>query len=553
MSTVSDIKRFFPIFAESSAHEIKSEKKTAKTIAYFMLLALTPYLVPGLDKYQVLVPDKIVACLTRETKNTELPSDNLIAKKSVTSKTNKAVRVSGEGVSQNVAQNSSVNNQAKSSSAAINTTGQTTGQDIKNISESSSQVLVGVQTIDLDSLEAKPGEVEDLSGKALNSFFAKLLQVENKGGQVKISHYGDSPITNDGITSTIRHNLQNQFGDAGHGFVLIDKPWGWYQHAGVNQTASNGWTSDPIAISRKDKCYGLGGVSFTTQAAGVTASFSPLAEGDSTHDVSSFDIYYLAQPNGGDIDIEVDKNFYIRLSTASTDGQTHSAFYQVPVEKGVHKLTLKTVGNGEVRLFGVVLENNLQGVEYDSLGVNGAYISLLANYINPEHWTEQLRHRQPDLVIIGYGTNESQFEDLSMVQYEKDTKETIRRIREALPNASIMLLGPMDRGTRGKGGGIVTRPMIPKLVNYQRRIAAETGCAFFDTYTAMGGDGTVAKWYEMRPRLMGGDFTHPTAQGSEIVGNLIHKAIISAYEKYKSAQLVKQTNNVNKQNIPNKG
>ena len=33
---------------------------------------------------------------------------------------------------------------------------------------------------------------------------------------------------------------------------------------------------------------------------------------------------------------------------------------------------------------------------------------------------------------------------------------------------------------------------------------------------------------------MGGDFTHPTAQGAEIVGTLIYDAIMRAYEEYKA-------------------
>ena len=196
-------------------------------------------------------------------------------------------------------------------------------------------------------------------------------------------------------------------------------------------------------------------------------------------------------------------------------------------------MTIRTAGNGEVRLFGVALETNRRGVQYDSLGVNGAFIGLLAHYIDEQHWAEQLRHRRPDLVIIGYGANESQFERLPMDQYERDTKEVIRRIRQALPDASIMFVGPMDRGMRGPGGGIITRPMIPRLIAYQRRIAGETGCAFFDTYSAMGGEGTVARWHESKPKLMGGDLTHPTAQGAEIVGALIFDAIVKAYEEYK--------------------
>ncbi|MGH9761885.1 MAG: GDSL-type esterase/lipase family protein, partial [Blastocatellia bacterium] len=143
-----------------------------------------------------------------------------------------------------------------------------------------------------------------------------------------------------------------------------------------------------------------------------------------------------------------------------------------------------------------------------------------------------LRRRKPDLVILNYGTNESQFESLRMDQYEKDTNEAIRRIREAIPGVSIMLVGPMDRGMRGEGGEIITRPMIPKLIAYQRKIAAESGCAFFDTFTAMGGAGTVSSWYEARPRLMGGDLTHPTARGAQMVGDLIAGAVMRAYQAY---------------------
>lgn len=376
-----------------------------------------------------------------------------------------------------------------------------------------------------------PGEIEDATGRALDNFFAALLKTEIESGQTRISHYGDSPITNDGITSTVRRKLQLKFGDGGHGFILATKPWAWYQHAGVAHEAAGGWATDPMFISRGDHLYGLGGATAKTDAADATAVWATASEGEVGRAVSSFDIYYLAQPSGGDFELEVDDKHYGRVSTASD--QIRSGFHRVEVDKDAHRLILRTAGNGEVRLFGAALENAGRGIQYDSLGVNGAFIGLLAHYLDEQHWAEQLRHRRPDLVIIGYGANESQFERLPMDQYERDAKEVIRRIRAALPAASIMFIGPMDRGMRGPGGGIITRPMIPRLIAYQRRIAAETGCAFFDTYTAMGGEGTVARWHEARPKLMGGDLTHPTAQGAERVGALIFDAIIKAYEEYK--------------------
>ncbi len=447
--------------------------KTAQVLIMFVALTLAPYAIPPLGRYRVFIPQSVVGLIHHSPGEPGASSETQTAKLA-----------------------------APTSAAPIQPT---------------------------------PGEIEDPSGHALDSFFASLLKTETQGGQTRICHYGDSPITNDGITSTVRRKLQLKFGDAGHGFILIDRPWGWYEHASVVREASQGWESDPMFISRGEHFYGLGGVSFAASAAGVSASFSTAREGEVGRSVSAFDLYFLMRPGGGDFDVEIDDQLAERAATASDE--VKSGFHRVGVAEGPHKLTIRLVGNGTVQMFGVTLESCHAGVEYDSLGVNGAFIGLLAHYVDADHWAEQLRHRSPALVIIGYGTNESQFEKLPMEQYELDTKEAIRRIRTALPSASIMLVGPMDRGARGPGGGIVTRPMIPKLISYQRRIAAETGCAFFDEFIAMGGEGTVAHWCEARPRLMGGDFTHPTAQGAEIVGTLLYDAIIRAYERYKTMSL----------------
>jgi lysophospholipase L1-like esterase len=378
--------------------------------------------------------------------------------------------------------------------------------------------------------QASPGAIEDPSGQALQHFFKALQSVETSGGQARISHYGDSPITNDGITATVRRKLQTRFGDAGHGFILAAKPWGWYQHDGVAHEA-RGWLSDSLWFTRGDQLFGYGGVSFSASAPNAYASFSTVTEGEHGRSVAGFDVYYLAQPKGSEFIIELDGAQHARVATA--DATLHSVFHRVNVAPGAHTLTLKPVGNGAVRLFGVVLDSGERGVQYDSLGVNGAFIGLLARYINEQHWSEQLRQRRPDLVILAYGANESEYEDWPMEQYEQDTREVVRRIRAALPEVSLLFVAPMDRGKRGAGGAIITRPTIPKLVAAQRKLAAETGCAFFDTFTAMGGEGTVARWREARPRLMGGDYLHPTAEGTEIVGTLLYDALLQAYEQFK--------------------
>lgn len=378
--------------------------------------------------------------------------------------------------------------------------------------------------------------IEDPAG-ALDSFYAALASTDARqpGAITRITHYGDSPITNDGITSTVRRLMQEQYGDAGHGFILLDRPWAWYGHQAITFNSGGGWDDNPMGPGSNTGEFGLGGVSFTANGPGKYARFAPASTGDTGKNFSRMEVYYLREPGGGQFSVNVNGE---NSQTVSTSGDAPtSGFFEIKARQpGENSFEVKSAG-GSVRLFGAVLENDGPGVVYDSLGVNGAYAGLLVTAMNEGHWVEQLRHRSPNLVVINYGTNESQYASPDQMQrYEKDLREVIRRVREALPNVSILVLSPMDRGKRVPGGKIVTLPAIPMIVEMQRRVALEEHCAFFNTFQAMGGEGTMAKWSAGtgKNHLVGGDLTHPTAEGAEIVGSLIYEAIKDGYTKYKA-------------------
>jgi lysophospholipase L1-like esterase len=374
--------------------------------------------------------------------------------------------------------------------------------------------------------------------RAMDNFYAQLARTDAKqaGAITRVTHYGDSPITNDGITATVRRLLQTRFGDAGHGFILMDRPWAWYGHQAITYTSGGGWDNNPMMGGRTgDGMFGLGGVWFNGSGAGKYARFAPAQDGETGKSFSRMDVYYLQQAGGGQFSVSVNGANSQTVSTIGTPGR--SGFFEIKApEAGANTFEVRTAG-GNVRLFGAVLENDGPGVVYDSLGVNGAYAGLLATAMNEEHWSEQLQHRRPDLVVINYGTNESQYASADqMERYEKDLREVIRRVRGAMPQASILILSPMDRGQRAAGGKIITKPSIPMIVEMQRRVALDTGCAFFDTFKAMGGEGTMAKWYAGagKNHYVGGDLTHPTAEGAEIVGRLIYEALGDGYAKYRA-------------------
>ena len=105
------------------------------------------------------------------------------------------------------------------------------------------------------------------------------------------------------------------------------------------------------------------------------------------------------------------------------------------------------------------------------------------------------------------------------------------------PDASILLMSPMDRGERNERGEIETIATMPRLVKIEAKVAEESGVAFFNTFQAMGGEGTMARWYAAEPRLVGSDYIHPMPAGAKIVGELLYGALRDGYNEYKLRQL----------------
>ncbi|MBL8173670.1 MAG: hypothetical protein JNK48_03320 [Bryobacterales bacterium] len=359
----------------------------------------------------------------------------------------------------------------------------------------------------------------------LDHFYQALHKAEGRGqgAEVRILHYGDSPTTADLITSDARALLQKQFGDAGHGFCLIAKPWAWYAHRGADVEGS-GWIVDPVNQSSiKDGLFGLGGVSFR---GGPGATARVKLGGPHTR----IEVAFLQQPGGGQLRVfAADRD----LGVVNTGGpKLQSGFASFPLPPEARQVSVQAL-SGPVRLFGMMFSKDSPGVVYHSLGVNGAYVSVLAKFFNEAHWREQLQHYKPHLVIVNYGTNESVYPQFVDYASEKELREIVRRLRSALPGASILVMSPMDRGQRMATGEIGTVPAIPRLVAIQRRVAADTGSAFFNTFEAMGGLGTMGRWYAAEPRLVGADFIHPMPGGAKIVGGLLYQALLHGYNQYK--------------------
>ena len=225
-------------------------------------------------------------------------------------------------------------------------------------------------------IEKPPVALEDARGDSLSGFFAALERSARKesGAVTRVAHFGDSIVVSDYVSGTLRRLFQDQFGDAGHGYMLVANAWPAYFHNDVYRFASAGWmVSRIVGPLSPDGIYGLGGVSFRAPP-GARSRFGTARSGKRGRAASRFIISYLEQPGGGTLRINLDGKEHSKLSTEGDTPRVKELTIEVP--DGEHELELLTL-QGNTRAFGVVMERDAPGVVWDAIGVQGARIRFL--------------------------------------------------------------------------------------------------------------------------------------------------------------------------------
>lgn len=384
--------------------------------------------------------------------------------------------------------------------------------------------------LDLSAIatEDPPIALIDPGEHSLDHFFSALARTQRKlpGEVTRIAHFGDSIVVSDYVSGTLRRKFQEAFGDAGHGYMLIANPWPAYFHNDVFRFATKGFrVSRIVGPTTKDGLYGLGGVTFRASS-GVLAQFGTADSGPIGGSVSRFSLSYLAQPVGGTFELWVDGEPREEVDTQSPATEVRRLEIEVP--DGPHRFEMR-MRKGETRSFGVVMERAGPGVVLDALGVQGARIRFLDQQ-DDEHFAEELRWRDPNLVIYQFGANESgDGYAYPMDEYLATMKAVIAQQQKALPDSSCLIIGAMDRARRIDG---LTSSMkiIQLIIEQQERAARELGCAYFDTYNSMGGWGSMPAW--VRRGLGQADMTHPTGVGAMRIGGWIFGAIMKRYAQF---------------------
>ena len=378
-----------------------------------------------------------------------------------------------------------------------------------------------------------PQPLIDADHRGMDAFYRKLALAEQGKGTARASQWGDSTIAADGITSTVRSRLQARFGNAGPGYLSAGMDPRWSARQDVVVTAHGEFQTFSLLAGGGGGRYGYGGVVTTLPAeAYVTFTGPKLADGSKLV-MKHFEAWYQVGPERGDWWARVGGRG-IGSGSALAEG-TGDRWLVKDDAQGFTSASVGAAASGPVTFYGVVMETGGPGVVWDALGVVGVGTRSFTQH-GKTHLTNQVSHRSPDLVAVMLGGNELGLPVLSKgdgSEYIPYYLEAIHRLRAGAPNSSCLVITPLDQGTR-EGGAAHTKPNLSRAVAAQQKAAAQEGCAFWNAWAAMGGDGAVVRWGAMKPALAWTDLLHLSSAGQDIIGQMLADAIVAGFDEWKA-------------------
>lgn len=374
--------------------------------------------------------------------------------------------------------------------------------------------------------------LEDSGHVGMRAFFQALKRT-GEGGVARALHYGDSTIAADGLARTVRARLQNRFGNAGPGFVSAGMDPRWNKRTDVDSSRSGSWTTRTILLGGAGGRYGLGGI----VGIGDAGAYTVMRAVDAAKTVlpmKHLELWYQAGAGYGSYWASVDDREVVR-EPATAEG-TEDRRFSLDVPEGFSKLAFGAEG-GPVPWYGVVLESGAPGVTWEALGVIGVGSKSFSTF-NKAHLSSQTALRKPDLIVVMLGGNEAGYPILLSGDgsgYQPFYQAALDSIRAGAPQASCLVISPLDQGTREEGDVPRSKPTMKPMVANQRKIAADSGCAFFSAYDAMGGQNSIVRWSSFKSPLAWSDLVHLSGAGLDIIGNLLSDAILADYETWLAA------------------
>lgn len=383
--------------------------------------------------------------------------------------------------------------------------------------------------------------------EVLASFFSALRALPRTGGLLRVLHVGDSQLEGDRVTSYLRQRFQAQFGGCGVGLVSVAEvnearltvqvrpkgPWKKYAAYGPRKKAPHArfglldaYFRFASAATQTDSA---GHVIHSGGGASVRYQLPKRGYGAAAHP-ERLRVLYRNPGAPFDLTVRADGAALAEEERIEPTAPDSLGSFQTDLPAGVKLLEARFSAPGaSPDILGVALDCR-QGVAVDNASLRGSSCTEFTR-MDMHFWGQQLRALNVGLIVLQFGVNVGAAEAKSYKYYERMLAAQLRALRRAAPDVPVLVVGISDMATR-QNGEYHTRPSVEKVRDAQRAAALATGCAFWDLFGAMGGPDAMPAWVAARPSLAQPDYTHFSAAGARIVGELLWKALIQEYDAF---------------------
>lgn len=360
----------------------------------------------------------------------------------------------------------------------------------------------------------------------LPSFFNRLcdLRAGARSDHVRIAWLGDSHTAADLWTGAFRHRLQERYGNGGPGFLHL----GWkarapIRHDGVAFSTRSRWRLEPPTYAQpkryEDGVLGLGGVRtlpLERDARARVEVSDPALRGEALRWTLSY--RPLVATASADVVFGDGRPQRLQIEGAEA-GLVGKGAPRQRTFRGSDAFEIR--GGRGFQFFGVVAETEAPGLVVDTLGLNGARLITLLAW-DEASWVAELSRRRPDLVIVAFGTNESQEPMGDSRRFGNALEGVVERARKAAPQAECLVILPIERGDSA------AQERLSVVAASLALRAKALRCALWDARTAMGGPGSLSAWQRESPPRAAGDGVHLTTRGYLALGEALARDVLES-------------------------
>lgn len=400
--------------------------------------------------------------------------------------------------------------------------------------------------------------VSDSTG-SLHDFFRLLDALQQrKDTVISIVHLGDSHIQAGFYTGRTMRRLQENFGNAGRGWIAplklskVNEPDDYYINSVVKE-----WIAGRCIQQTRKTPIGIGAIGIQTVSPSVNFDVMIGPVNGAGYSFNQAVLYRCEKSMpmlpAGTLKDSIRTSLSPRtcvpgiladtffISCLTDTLQLHSTRRKQGTDSVLPASTFTNT------YFGLKLTNGGPGLLYHTIGVNGA---MFIHYTD-RTYLEQLAVLDPSLLIISLGTNETFGRRFNMPEFKGQVNAFVSLVREVLPHTTLMLTTPAEcykRVTVNKIRTYIRNENVEKAAQVIGEVTREHGIACWDLFAATGGKNSSKEWFDRK--LMGRDRIHFIKEAYRDQGELFYRALMRTYNEYVAEEHSEQPVIIEKQVNP---